>query len=36
MIRTSGAREIAKGPLETTGQIFRYAGARGCAQRIPA
>jgi integrase len=35
-IQARGARDIAKRALETTGQIFRYAIARGYSRRNPA
>jgi integrase len=35
-IESSGARDIAKRTLETTGQIFRFAIAHGYAKRNPA
>ncbi len=35
-IEQRGAIDIAKRALETTGQIFRYAIAHGCARRNPA
>ncbi len=35
-IEQRGARDIAKRALETTGQVFRYAIAHGCATRNPA
>jgi hypothetical protein len=34
-IEQRGARDIAKRALETTGQVFRYAIAHGCARRNP-
>jgi integrase len=36
VIEARGARDIAKRALETTGQVFRYAIAHGCAKRNPA
>lgn len=35
-IEQRGAHDIAKRALETTGQVFRYAVAHGCAHRNPA
>jgi integrase len=35
-IEQRGARDIAKRALETTGQVFRFAIAHGCAKRNPA
>ena len=35
-VEARGARDMAKGALQTTGQIFRYAIAHGYARRNPA
>ncbi len=35
-IESRGARDVSKRSHETTGQIFRYAIARGIATRNPA